>query len=391
MGAGGGLSERLGGRSLCYHGVFLGIEAQALNAWPASWVDRFEGTHGYYKAIPAELEPEFPELGSTIRSEVVESLGLRHVPQAVKLFGNERRLKAYTPLVRVMQLARSRALDIVRAAAVRVEPKRNRSWTVDVVSADGIPEKRGPFDACVLAASAIGNVQLLSRSLDREIETNLTDHLCIGGLVRLPAGSPLSGFRHKKLWSGYIPVPDLDANLFVREFEPMSNGDRYLDIHAVVEQQCSNQGSSTLLATPRCEPDGVTTYITPVLSAADERKLGEVQRRIHDVACSLSQESMHGGVGARSSWDHAGEAIKRQPSNSVAYYQLPYGEYEHESSTHPIGGTVLDVSTDLEVGELPGVYVAGPGVFPRIGAANPALTILAMSRSLADILCLKNA
>jgi choline dehydrogenase-like flavoprotein len=382
----GGLSERLGGRSLCYHGVLLGIEAQALDAWPAAWVDRFEGPQGYYRTIPAELESSFPELRPTTLSAIAEGHGLQHVPQAVAISGDRTLLTAYTPLTEVMDLAASGALDIVRAAAVRLRPKGDRSWIVDVVAPDGTTGERGPFDACVLASSAIGNVQLLSRSLDREIETNLTDHLSIGGIVRLPPGRPLNEFRHRKLWAGYLPMPEVGANVFVREFEPLPGGDRLLDLHAVVEQESSDQGSSTLLARPRPGPDTYDTSITPTLCEADEAKLAQVQRRIRDVAGQFGGEPIRSTVESRSSIDDARKSIHAQASNSVAYYHIPYGEYEHESSTHPIGGKAIEISSDLEVRELPGVFVAGPGAFPRIGAANPALTILAMSRSLAVVL-----
>jgi hypothetical protein len=54
-GAGGGLSERLGGRSLCYHGVFLGIEPQALRDWPPGWQRLLGGEDALYQAVPAEL------------------------------------------------------------------------------------------------------------------------------------------------------------------------------------------------------------------------------------------------------------------------------------------------------------------------------------------------
>jgi choline dehydrogenase-like flavoprotein len=62
-------------------------------------------------------------------------------------------------------------------------------------------------------------------------------------------------------------------------------------------------------------------------------------------------------------------------------YEVGYGAFEHEACTHPIGDAApAPVSPELEVVELPGVYVVGPGAFPRLGAANPALTIIALSR-----------
>nr|WP_281249526.1 GMC oxidoreductase [Lentzea xinjiangensis] len=376
-GPGGGLSERLGGRSLCYHGVFLGVEAPALAAWPVEWIDRLEG---HYRTLPQELEGSFPELRQRFR--VAEGLGLRHVPQAAVLSADRTLMKAYTPLTRATALAEAGTVEIVRAAVVRVHP-RGRSWIVDVTDPEGTPGQRGPFDACVLTSSAIGNVQLLSRSLDREVETNLTDHLCVGGLVRLPPGRPLTEYRNRKLWAGYLPVPELNTNIFVREFEPAPNGDRLLDIHAVVEQDASDEGSSTLLALPRSRPEA---HITPMVSEEDEAKLVEVRHRVSALASLIGQEPVRALAESPGTLDQARAAIATGAPNSVAYYRMPYGEYEHESSTHPIGGKAIEVGTDLEVAELPGVHVAGPGAFPRMGAANPALTILAMSRSLAAVL-----
>ena len=49
-GAGGGLSERLGGRSLCWNGVLLGIEPSALEAWPVPWRTRLTGPGGFVRA-----------------------------------------------------------------------------------------------------------------------------------------------------------------------------------------------------------------------------------------------------------------------------------------------------------------------------------------------------
>ena len=41
------------------------------------------------------------------------------------------------------------------------------------------------------------------------------------------------------------------------------------------------------------------------------------------------------------------------------------------------------LSADLEFTELPGLFALGPACFPRMGAANPALTVLALARRLA--------
>jgi choline dehydrogenase-like flavoprotein len=54
---------------------------------------------------------------------------------------------------------------------------------------------------------------------------------------------------------------------------------------------------------------------------------------------------------------------------------------------HPNGhANSVPLSNNLEVLELPGVYAVGPGVFPRLGPANPALTIVAVSRWMGEFL-----
>jgi choline dehydrogenase-like flavoprotein len=85
-------------------------------------------------------------------------------------------------------------------------------------------------------------------------------------------------------------------------------------------------------------------------------------------------------------YDDALDAVAAtEVAGAYARYDVPYGVFEHEACTHPIGdGGPVPVSRDLEVVELPGVHVAGPGAFPRLGAANPALTIIAMSRWLGE-------
>jgi choline dehydrogenase-like flavoprotein len=69
-----------------------------------------------------------------------------------------------------------------------------------------------------------------------------------------------------------------------------------------------------------------------------------------------------------------------QRPGTWALYDRPMGSVDHETCTHAIGKVCEE---DLSLSEIPGVFLNGPGVFPRAGAANPGLTMLALSDWLA--------
>ena len=54
-GTASGVKPRVGGRSLCWHGVVLPIERVALDTWPRHWSDRLIGPGGYYERVLDEL------------------------------------------------------------------------------------------------------------------------------------------------------------------------------------------------------------------------------------------------------------------------------------------------------------------------------------------------
>jgi choline dehydrogenase-like flavoprotein len=57
-------------------------------------------------------------------------------------------------------------------------------------------------------------------------------------------------------------------------------------------------------------------------------------------------------------------------------YRCPLGTVDHEGGTLALGSECVGASSELR--ELPGVFVGGPCLFPRAGAANPSLTTLAL-------------
>ncbi|MBO3733109.1 NAD-binding protein [Glycomyces niveus] len=389
--ASGGLSERLGGRSLCYHGVLLGLEPNALASWDPVWARRLAGGGGLYASVLDGLRADFPELVAKEPYPELEALGLRHVAQAARL-DDAGRFEAYGPLARTLELAAAGRIRLTRARAhaVASEPE---GCAVQIERPSGTEWRRG-FDACVLASSAVGNVQLLAASLGRDITTSVTDHFCVGAIVRLPPGPPLTPFRHAMLWSGFVPLPEIGTNLFFLERPPLASGDRIVELNAVVEQQGELRSFSELSV--QVLPDGMRSHIRARVSDASaalvDAARGEVRRWAERLAggavTEVVRDPSRSAARGTASWsDHreALEAIAAAAAGAFCEYEVPYGAFEHEACTHPIGvGGPVPVTPDLEVVELPGVHVAGPGAFPRLGAANPALTIIAMSRWLGE-------
>jgi len=398
-GAGGGLSERLGGRSLCYHGVLIGIEAAALATWDPVWSRRLAGGRGLYASILNGLRADFNELDAKEWQPNIGALGLQHVPQAARL-DDRGRFEAYSPLVRTLELVADGLIRVTRGRVRAVVPEPG-GCVVEIERSSGVELRRG-FDNCVLASSAIGNVQILAASLRRDITTTVTDHFCVGAFVRLPSGPSLTPFRHPMFWSGFVAVPEIGMNVFFLERPPLPCGDRIVQIQALVEQQ-GGLGSYSEL-TVKMLPDGLHSHICANVSAADrvllEAARVEVRRWAERLAGGVVVEvvrdrsSRSSGAGEKEDgrdarWLGHDEALEAVTATDVAgvfcQYEVPHGALEHEACTHPMGdGGPVPVSSDLKVVELSGVYVVGPGAFPRLGAANPALTIIALSRWLGD-------
>ncbi len=398
-GAGGGLSERLGGRSLCYHGVLLELEPTALATWGPVWSSRLAGANGLYASILDGLCAYFSELEVMERYECLAALGIRHVPQAAR-FDKLGRFEAYSPLTHALKLVAEGRIRVIRARVRAVVPEPG-GYLVEMGSSPGAELHRG-FSNCVLASSAIGNVQILAASLQRNITTTVTDHFCVGAFVRLPPGPSLKPFRHRMLWSGYTAVPTLGMNVFFLERPSLPNGDRLVQLQGVVEQQGGLGSYSKLMV--EMQTDGLRSHICASVSDTDSAILdaarGGLRRWAEQLAGSTLVEIVRGEAwrasaehvrpdGRDTRWFGHDEALEAAATAGVAgvfsQYEVPYGAFEHEACTHPISNSgPVPVSCDLEMVELPGVYVVGPGAFPRLGAANPALTIIALSRWLAD-------
>lgn len=387
-GAGGGLSERFGGRSLCYHGVFLEPAQPIGPIWGKIWEDRLTGDKGLYKEITAKLADYYTELQSPNEYAHSNELNLHHVPQAARL-DEQARFEAYSPLYELSHFIGLEQLKITKGLATRASLKPD-GWRVIVQGSTAEEELDRRFDACVLATSAICNMQILASSLKRDITTTITDHFCIGILVKISDGKKLGPFRHKMIWSGYVPVPELASNIFFSERSQLPTGERIIELTACIEQ-AGNPDQYSTLSVRRNVEGSPQTHIHGNISVKDVARLELMRAELKCWAEKIAGHSLKQIAARFSNYDTAMAAIiGSEDSRVFCAYEWPYGAFEHESCSHPIGDTSgISISNDLEVLELPGMYVSGPGVFPRLTEANPALTIVAVSQGLARLLSSK--
>ncbi len=388
-----GLPRRLGGRSLCYHGVMLPLEPAALADWPEVWRQRLQGDQGLYQQILQQLQADYPEL----TPGGIQAPDLQHVPQAAKLHPSGQ-FYAYSPLLHIAPFLASGMIEIAQRQISRVESTADGLMLYD--DEQQKVQSRG-VQQCVLAASAIVNSALISRSLHSNTKTQLTDHFCFGLMICLADGFPIGPLRHQMLWHGYAKHHEVGANIFVQERGLNPAGLRVITLMAVVEQHPHHAGFSVLHH--QVKGHQVSSHIEASVSEYDKQQQQLVTRRLLSFARQLfgkelteladdhpAQPCMNRNEqDEQHSWPSFDEALFRlshcdQPER-FCRFSFPYGGFEHESCSHPIAGTQLtSVSTALELQAIPGVFAIGPGAFPRLGIANPALTICAVSRWLAE-------
>ena len=297
--------------------------------------------------------------------------GLSPVAQAASLTadvsGTVGDWSAYTPLDLAQRLPN---LSIRSGSAVSAVTQSGSGVRVALVDGSSIAA-----DICVLSAGAVANVAMLAQSLGATLEVPLCDHLCAGAVIGFRGPSPPApSLRGEATLLGYVSDPQLRANLFFQELAPHADV-RALDLWVLAEQlpeyasrltaTPTRQGPAGLTIEPRCDPGDLERLRLAVEQAMrrGEEVLGAAQTVTHMGAESLAI-------------DHA-----CQRPGTWALYDRSMGSVDHETCTHAIGKVCEE---DLSLSEIPGVFLNGPGVFPRAGAANPGLTLLALSDWLAE-------
>ncbi|WP_107503122.1 GMC oxidoreductase [Streptomyces geranii] len=376
---GSGVKRRLGGRSLCWHGVVLPIEDYALAKWPEVWRQRL-WRDGLYSRTAEHLGVQLPSNAYCLGQEsdpvlaaVPQASAVRPVGQSSSDSKKEIR-SVYSP-IHALETSRVR---VVKGARVNSVSRKNGALFVDFTTNSGL--HRIKTQLCVLAAGAVENARIVCDSMGEPIEGRITDHLCVG---------VVSGRQEREVETGagksirYLRWSDLRCNVFVQdEFTSRSDGiRRIVDVWALVEQDLA-AGSPFFVSPAPDRADFGNVSIGTHVSIEDHQRLQIISRRL-DAFVEAFLGVLPGNCFQAGVHYHPEPAAVRRVISGAAdhlHYRVPLGGVDHEAGTLPIGGPV---NAELGLKGFDGVYVLGPGVFPASGAANPSLTSLALSNWLA--------
>lgn len=368
----------LGGRSLAWHGVVLRVESWALSEWPAAVAGQL-ASH-WYPLVERELEAwsghrldeaSAADAALVVRLGQLTGVAWQPVPQAVRdECGHPR---SYTPLDRWGSQDR---LEVVPGAVTDVIVRGGRVAGVRLASDEIVSTS-----TVLLAAGTLESTRLLAGTRRRASQTYaLADHLVEGFVSRLAPGTlPEGGFAR---WPADAAGR---CSIFART---RARGDSVvLDVWTMGEQL--RQGASRVIVEPASP---ARLQIQAGLGPADEKVLAVGRARLERIWASIGtvQPMVWPGFLDESRSFPAAmaeiEAMTDRVDQATARpmsYAWPLGTVDHESSTLPLGVELDDDGRAVDIG---GLWVTGPAVFPRPGAANPSLTTLALARRTARLL-----
>lgn len=391
-----GLRRRLGGRSLYWHGVVVPIEGWALaEGWPAAVVHdlttRWQGGPGLYDRVEAELAAWAH--GALAPGDPVELAGHRFTPtpRAVRrAAGGASSVgwEAYSPLPEladdIQVLSDGHVIEVLRSGAAAAG--------VRVATAVGVREIRAP--RVVLAAGTVENsrlaIQLLAPDgrLPTPVLPGLVDKIAQGFVATFVPDDLPAGLRRAARVGGSFRAPGCEA-LRSGVFVIASTNDAgvaVVDVYLMGEQlrgtsgevSCEPRPQPPWPVTVRCEPG-------PADAPVIEGQRAELRRIWQELSALTSAPAaeLPFSNGAFGTPDLAEALLRggRMDAPDAPYtYAFPLGSELHEAGTLPFG-PILDDQQQFR--DVPGLFAAGPCCFPRTGAANPVLTILALSVRLA--------
>ncbi len=390
-----GLRRRTGGRSLYWHGITLPIESWALREpdWPVDVVRDL--THGFGGGPPLyerTIEQLAQWVGRPTLHMTTARLGnyiLHEAPESVRVESDGTR-RVFSPLEHWR--GDGRVPPVVNDVPALGLIADGSGITGVRVSTAGSDTYDVPARAVVLAAGTTENtrlvLQLRGKAEDGSLRMpGLSDKVVHGFSAVLDrADVPpwlANAAARSVLFVAAAPDP-LRSNLFLRTFTT-DHGDCGVDAWLMGEQRPDEYSGVSCTST---EQWPWPTKVTCSLSATD-LVLADYQRRELDAVRDALAQAAHVALDSLV-FDEFGSADlpKRLtaaqsacPSSATLTYSFPLGSEQHESGTLPLG-SVLNAQQGLR--GVDRLYVHGACVFPRSGAANPSLTILALAARLAD-------
>jgi choline dehydrogenase-like flavoprotein len=366
-----GLRRRLGGRSLYWTGVLVRVEPWALADWPRSVRDDLErswrGGPSLYDRTEAKLaawvgDVEASGVGSVAGHRFTQPFcAIRPLPDG--------RWTAYTPLREALADPGIRFVGGARVRAI-VE----HADGLHVHTDDGATEPLLRCDVVCLAAGTLESTRIAGGFLGTSEFTGLNDHHIHGLMVPLPAGHPVDLAPGSLYWrpaSG-----DARWNTYARLRNDLGSLP-LLDVWTLGEQLPSEDRSVVLVESGCVE-------IRPRPTAVDVDLIERVWSWLSELGGRLGVEVKPGSPDSDLATAHAvDKAVSRVESGQAGLVSRPLGAVDHEAGTLALGAVVEE---DGELAKGSGIFVVGPATFPRSGAANPSLTILALAaRSAAAI------
>jgi hypothetical protein len=403
-----GLRRRLGGRSLYWYGVTLPIEEWALEGgpWPEGVVRdlrRSGGGESLYRQVEDDLDAWKREGREGFAAEdavavTFEGASLRPTPRAIKRLSHDtQKWHAYSPLDRWRDPLTGEVREPPRhvrfftgceALAVVVRDGSARGATVRTavgremeISAERVVLAAGTLESSRLAIQALN----ANGALPKPRLSRLTDHIVQGAFVQFEDAAAERLLEVVPLGSFFAPYPDIRSNLFI-EVSRTSPRSVLFDLQMTGEQLPS------LGSYVACDPGEDACWPITVRTVTEPKDLEVVvgQQSVMDEVWGALALAVGCGPTRIEFGDYndpANDNTLALPENLAAVtpgapvaWSSCLGTEDHEGGTLPLG-EVLDEYGEFQ--RVPNLFAAGPCVFPRSGAANPALTVLALARRLA--------
>ncbi|PWW60371.1 FAD-binding protein [Actinokineospora spheciospongiae] len=398
-----GLRRRFGGRALYWHGVSLPLEPWALADWPAEVAaDLTGGWRGgppLYDRVTADLEAWAGRpLGGGAITGPVGGHRFRTLPTACRDTGDGM-WAAYAPVDGWHADG-----DGLRAPWSGVRARCGvEVLRVDVRggSAHGVVARdaRGVFTveagAVVLCAGTVESTRLALQALHEAgvLPTprlgGLADHIVQGFTLRLVGADGFFAERGMAPGSYHLPADPAIRSYLRVDLHRTGPGELLVDVRATGEQ--SPDRNSAVECDPTAELPW-RAHVRTALAARDEVVV-HGQRALLDAFWRTLAEELGRtpaplgfvdfGSARRTNTQVLPSLTKALPEGVPESWTSLLGTEDHEGGCLALGSVLTD---GQEFAHLPGLFANGPAVFPRIGAANPSLTTLALSRRLAATL-----